>query len=216
MGSEFLACVWPFHVPFMRCVAEGVKSWLWLTCFYVSMAVLLEIYSLFIYKTCIVQILQYVLICQHEINWIKKYSLEESFETFTDSFLTLSRRRSISYRNQSIDLLCKSMDWFLYDIGLRRERVKTHLDSNVTLTKGSMMNHADIERARVSVLENKDLHSLKSQGEWETSAAEFQKSLLSVSAHINFRSIKIKYNFVRISFREKTFCVLLKKWKKAN
>ena len=67
-GFEFLACVWPFHVPFMRCVAEGVKSWLWLACFYVSMAVLLEIYSLFIYKTCIVQILQYVLICQHEIN----------------------------------------------------------------------------------------------------------------------------------------------------
>ena len=27
----------------------------------------------------------------------------------------------MSYRNQSIDLLCKSMDWFLYDIGLRRE-----------------------------------------------------------------------------------------------
>ena len=38
--------------------------------------------------------------------------------------LTLSRRRPISYRNQSIDLLWKSMDWFLYDIGLRREGVK--------------------------------------------------------------------------------------------
>ena len=38
--------------------------------------------------------------------------------------LTLSRRRTIAYRNQSINLLCKSMDWFLYDIGLRRERVK--------------------------------------------------------------------------------------------
>ena len=38
--------------------------------------------------------------------------------------LTLSWRSPISYRNQSIDLLCKSMDWFLYDIGLRRERVK--------------------------------------------------------------------------------------------
>ena len=31
-----------------------------------------------------------------------------------------------SYRNQSIDLLCKSMDWFLYDIGLRHERVKLY------------------------------------------------------------------------------------------
>ena len=39
-------------------------------------------------------------------------------------FLTLSRRRPLSYRNQSTDLLCKSMDWFLYDNGLRLERVK--------------------------------------------------------------------------------------------
>ena len=38
--------------------------------------------------------------------------------------LTLSRQRPISYRKQSIDLLCKSMDWFLYHIGLHRERVK--------------------------------------------------------------------------------------------
>ena len=40
----------------------------------------------------------------------------------------LSSRRPLSYRNQSIDLLrnCglrKSMDWFLYDNGLRQERV---------------------------------------------------------------------------------------------
>ena len=38
--------------------------------------------------------------------------------------LTLSWRRLFSYRNQSIDLLCKSMDWFLYDNGFRHERVK--------------------------------------------------------------------------------------------
>ena len=38
--------------------------------------------------------------------------------------LTLSWRRPLSYRNQSIDLLCKSMDWFLYDKILRHERVK--------------------------------------------------------------------------------------------
>ena len=29
-----------------------------------------------------------------------------------------------SYRNQSIDLQSKWMDWFLYDNGLRHERVK--------------------------------------------------------------------------------------------
>ena len=39
-------------------------------------------------------------------------------------FLTLSWRRFISYRKQSIHLLCKSIDWFLYDRGLRHERVK--------------------------------------------------------------------------------------------
>ena len=37
--------------------------------------------------------------------------------------LILSCRRPLSYRNQSIDLLCKSMDWFLYDRTLRHERV---------------------------------------------------------------------------------------------
>ena len=38
--------------------------------------------------------------------------------------LTLSWRRPISYRNQSIDLRSKSNDWFLYDNGLRHERVQ--------------------------------------------------------------------------------------------
>ena len=43
--------------------------------------------------------------------------------------LTLSRWRPLSYRNQSIDLRSKfkSMDWFLYDNGLRLERVKQKL-----------------------------------------------------------------------------------------
>ena len=40
------------------------------------------------------------------------------------SLLTLSRRRPLSYRNQSIDLRSKSMDWFVYDNGLHLERVK--------------------------------------------------------------------------------------------
>ena len=36
--------------------------------------------------------------------------------------LTLSSRRPWLYRNQSIDLQSKSMDWFLYDNGPRHER----------------------------------------------------------------------------------------------
>ena len=38
--------------------------------------------------------------------------------------LTLSWQRSLSYRTQSIDLLAKSVDWFLYDKSLRDERVR--------------------------------------------------------------------------------------------
>ena len=38
--------------------------------------------------------------------------------------LTLSRRRWLSYRNQSVDLQYKSMDWFLYDYGLCHECVE--------------------------------------------------------------------------------------------
>ena len=37
--------------------------------------------------------------------------------------LTLSWRSSLSYKNQSIDLPCKSMDWCLHDRDLRRRRV---------------------------------------------------------------------------------------------
>ena len=37
--------------------------------------------------------------------------------------LTLSWWRSLSYRNQSIDLQSKSVDWFLYDRDLRHEKV---------------------------------------------------------------------------------------------
>ena len=38
--------------------------------------------------------------------------------------LTLPRRKSLSHRNQSTDLLWKLMDWFLYNSDLRHERVK--------------------------------------------------------------------------------------------
>ena len=38
--------------------------------------------------------------------------------------LTLSWRRSLSYKNRSIDLLCKPMDWFLYDRDRPHEIVK--------------------------------------------------------------------------------------------
>ena len=42
-------------------------------------------------------------------------------KTFVQTHL-FSWWRSISHRNQSIDVLCKSMDWFLHDRNLRHER----------------------------------------------------------------------------------------------
>ena len=44
--------------------------------------------------------------------------------------LTLSRRRPLSYRNQSTDLRSKSMDWFLYDNSLRLEGLRVGLVAN--------------------------------------------------------------------------------------
>ena len=44
--------------------------------------------------------------------------------------LTLSWRRPLSHRNQSIDLLCKLIDWFLYDNDPRHERVNWWLSQN--------------------------------------------------------------------------------------
>ena len=54
----------------------------------------------------------------------RKLLIESLLAMMLHKILTLSRRIPIPYRNQSIDLLRKSMDWLLYDIGLRRERVK--------------------------------------------------------------------------------------------
>ena len=53
----------------------------------------------------------------------KEKSIPHRF-LLTQIILILSRRRPLSYRNQSIDLRNKSMDWFLYDNSLRLERVK--------------------------------------------------------------------------------------------
>ena len=48
--------------------------------------------------------------------------------------LTLSWWRPLSYRNQSIDLWSKSMDWFLYGNGLRHESVK-NIDTYSSLNR---------------------------------------------------------------------------------
>ena len=56
--------------------------------------------------------------------------------------LTLLWRRSLSCRNQSTDLLCKPMGWFLYDRDIRHERDK-YLNSccKSLVTYGGQLSH---------------------------------------------------------------------------
>ena len=70
----------------------------------------------------------------YKVRWFKFFLLFSIFDIlrffealqmfFSKFLLTLSWRGSLSYRNQFIDLLRKSMDWLLYDNDLRHERVK--------------------------------------------------------------------------------------------
>ena len=55
---------------------------------------------------------------------MSKAMLDDAMDCTKEHLINPSWRRLISYRNQSIDLLRKSVDWFLYDIGQRHERVK--------------------------------------------------------------------------------------------
>ena len=73
--------------------------------------------------------------------------------------LTLSWRRSLSYRNQSNDLLRKSMDWFLYDNGLRHERLKYH-DLNLLIMFWSLMSFGSLCTCLARVLWNQGCFSL--------------------------------------------------------
>ena len=62
--------------------------------------------------------------CHHKLGLNPSLKFSVIFHQISSGFLlTLSWRRPISYRNQSADLLCKSMDWFLYDDGLQHEGV---------------------------------------------------------------------------------------------
>ena len=64
--------------------------------------------------------------------------------------LTLSQQRSLSYRNQCIDLQSKSMDWFLQDRNLRQERVNT-FQANIPFRYRSSHQNCSVE---IGVLKN--------------------------------------------------------------
>ena len=50
--------------------------------------------------------------------WTRSLFTPTHYKTSIKFMLILSWQRSVSYRNQSIDFLFKSMDWFLYDMAL--------------------------------------------------------------------------------------------------
>ena len=54
---------------------------------------------------------------------------------YSNRVLPLSRWWSLLYGNQSIDLLSKSVDWFLYNQALPLERVKTLISQENTRTE---------------------------------------------------------------------------------
>ena len=56
--------------------------------------------------------------------------------------LTLSRRKSLSYRIQSIDLLYVSVDWFLNDRDLCDDRVKGKARNEIQKTKDKTLESA--------------------------------------------------------------------------
>ena len=61
------------------------------------------------------------------------------------TLLTLSWRRALSYRNQSIDLQSKLIDWFLYNNGLCHERVNRHCNVFIkSSAKSNRLLHTNI------------------------------------------------------------------------
>ena len=72
---------------------------------------------------------------QAVVSWAEVYlrSCQTSIPEFF--WLTFNYQCSLSYRNQSINLQSKLMDWFLYDRDLRHEQVKLNHIELQTLSK---------------------------------------------------------------------------------
>ena len=91
---------------------------------------------------------------------IKPRSFFLIFETILSPtlciYLNLSWRWPISYRNQFIDLLRKSMNWFLYDIGLRHERVNLP----------NMERHFGQKLRFIFMMNDQDFHDKRSTFPW--------------------------------------------------
>ena len=113
----------------MQSQFSGIKNILLISSLIISNV---ETWTYCIWKPCC--LIETALLCQIRIQFIfsEQRKIVPSVPIQNQSWypgnyilisLTLSRRRSMSYRNQSIDLQRKSMDWLLNDRDFRHERV---------------------------------------------------------------------------------------------
>ena len=77
---------------------------------------------------------QWILVLMFEIMILSK-NIKQTLWFCFKKLLALSWRRPLSYRNQSINLQSKSMDWFLYDNGLCHDRVNSSVIYQVSSSK---------------------------------------------------------------------------------
>ena len=147
MQSCWINCL-KNHVETRRCFSVDTLSWD-VVCVY------REPYSLSWCDPCIECNVKFCF-CRsnrpEDCNFIKKETLAQ---VFSCEICEISKKfwwlllhleggyllNSLSYRNQSIDLLGKSMDWFLCDSGLRHERVKHwNIEVSTTIIKHICLN----------------------------------------------------------------------------
>ena len=91
---------------------------------------------LLLFCTCVNSFFMFTLFCHNIDDFVSKMVVSflhffirfSNWEVNFSTFLTLSWRKSLSFRNHYSDLLCKSMKWFLYDRNLRHERVSINIE----------------------------------------------------------------------------------------
>ena len=107
----------------------------------------------------------------------------------------LSGRRPMSYRNQSIDLQSKSIDWFLYDKDLRLERVSS--PSICYFPRFIKMVISNIPAITLG------LHTSKTGFSCHLAEEFSQVRLINISSQISIKHLDLMAELIPITAREK-------------
>ena len=125
------------------------------------------------------------------------------------SSLNLPWRRSLSYWNQSIDLLSKSVDWFLCDKDLRHERIKTVFLTNFakSIGKHSCLCHPLYYSCRIPTFFMKRLCQLCVWQIWQSFFSEYLYFSTPPSDNFNkvFQVNRVRHNSGKNLFQQKHF-----------